>query len=63
MRPWLLSLSTMDAVLATIFGGGQVIRQKQDELYNENNFSVILSIYIKPSIRALGQLLWMAAHA
>jgi hypothetical protein len=26
--------STMDAVLATIFGGGQAIRRKQDELYN-----------------------------
>ena len=53
----------MDAVLATIFGGGRAIRRKQDELYNEINFSVILSIYIKPSITALGQPLRMAAHA
>jgi hypothetical protein len=52
----------MDAVLATIFGGGRAIRRKQDELYNEINFSVILSIYIKPSITALGQPLRMAAQ-
>jgi hypothetical protein len=53
----------MDAVLATIFGGGRAIRLKQDELHNYINFSVILSIYIKPRVRALGQPLRMAAHA
>ena len=26
--------SMMDAVLATIFGGGRAIRRKQDEMYN-----------------------------
>jgi hypothetical protein len=53
----------MDAVSATIFGGGRAIRQKQDDLYNKINFSVILSIYIKPRVRALGQPLRMAAHS
>jgi hypothetical protein len=53
----------MDAVSATIFGGGRAIHLKQDELYNSINFSVILLIYIKPHVRALGQPLWMAAHS
>jgi hypothetical protein len=52
----------MDAVSATIFGGGRAIRRKQDELYNYINFSVILSFFIKPSVTALGQPLRMAAH-
>ena len=52
----------MDAILATIFGSGQAIGQKQDELWNQINFSVI-SIYIKHRLRALAQPLRMAAHA
>jgi hypothetical protein len=53
----------MDAVSATIFGDGRAIRRKQDELYNFINFSVILLIFIKPCLTALGQPLRMAAHA
>jgi hypothetical protein len=53
----------LNTVPATIFGSGRAIRQKQDELWNQINFSVILSIYIKPPLRALGQPLRMAAHA
>ena len=55
--------STTDAILATIFGGGQAICQKQDELYNKINDSVILSICIKPRVRAIGQPLRMAADS
>ena len=55
----------MNAVSATIFGGGRVIHQKQDELKNQINYSVILLllIYINPRLRALGQPLWMPSHA
>jgi len=51
----------MDAVSAIIFGGGQAISRKQDELWNQIDFSVI-SIYIKHCLRALAQPLRMAAH-
>ena len=48
----------MDALSATIFGSRQAIHRKQDEF-----FSVILSIYIKPTLRPFDQTLPMAAHA
>jgi hypothetical protein len=53
----------MNAVSAIIFGGRGAIRRKQDWLLSLINFSVILSIYIKPRNSALGQTLRMATHA
>jgi hypothetical protein len=53
----------MNAVPAAMFGGGRASLRKQDWLYYKFNFSVILSIYIKPRDSVLGQPLQMGAHA
>ncbi len=45
----------MDAVLDTICDGGQAIRQKQGKKYNYINYSVNLTIRIKPSVCALSK--------
>jgi hypothetical protein len=53
----------MDAVSVTICDGRQAIHRKFEYWHNLINFSVILSIYIKLRLTALGQPLRMAAHA
>jgi len=53
----------MDAVSSTICNDMQSIHRKYKYLHNKINYTVILTIYIKPSVTSLRQHLWMAAHA
>ena len=45
----------MNAISDTMCDGGQAICQKYKKLYNYINYTVILTIYIKPSVCAVGQ--------